>query len=104
MELGPDGGVVMTVLSLVGSSDSIVLLDPERRPPGVLHWHPFANVLRVTASGEIVWRGDLLRQETTAKCWIGVAWVGPRLRAWTYSYECELDPATGRIVRSHFTK
>jgi hypothetical protein len=99
-----DGGIVIAEVGLEGSTDAIVLLDPERRPAQVFAWHPFPNVLRVTCVGEIVWRSALVPQETTAKCWLGVEWVDGALRAWTYSFDCELDPGTGQIVRSTFTK
>jgi hypothetical protein len=99
-----DGGIVVAELGVEGSADSIVLLDPERRPARVLSWHPFPNVLRVTGDGEIVWRSALVPEETTAKCWLGVNWVDGALRTWTYSYDCELDPDTGQIIRSTFTK
>lgn len=99
-----DGGVVIAELDVEGSADSIVLLDPERRPAQVLAWHPFPNVLRVTRDGKVVWRSALMPDETTAKCWLRVEWVDGVLRTWTYSYDCELDPDTGLIVRSTFTK
>ncbi|MGN6696205.1 MAG: hypothetical protein ACTHN0_18645 [Aquihabitans sp.] len=97
------GGVVLTRLSVPGSSDSVVLLDPNRRPEGVLPWHPYRNLLRVTAAGDIRWRAELVPDETTAKCWTAMAW-GTGLTAVTYSYECELDADTGRIIRATFTK
>jgi hypothetical protein len=98
-----DGGIVTAALPVPGTDDCFVLLDPEHRPEGVLPWHPFLNILRVTSSGEVKWRAELVPGETTWKCWLGVDWTGP-LRAWSGSYECELDPNTGRIVRSTFTK
>lgn len=98
-----DGGVVRSSVDLPDTDDVIVLLDPERRPDGVLPWHPFPNILRVAASGEIKWRSELIPQETTAKCWMGVSFDGS-LRAWTYSYDAELDPETGRLLTSRFTK
>jgi hypothetical protein len=98
-----DGGVVSKVLRVSGSDDVVVLLDPDRRPEGVLDWHPFHNVLRVTPTDEIRWRAELVPSETAAKCWLGIEW-GTSLRAWTYSYECVLDAETGKITRSTFTK
>jgi len=98
-----DGGVVMATVMLPNTDDVVVLLDPDHRPDGVLPWHPFNNVLRVSPSGQIVWRAELLSAETTAKCWHGVEFEGG-LRARTYSYECMLDSETGRIVDSTFMK
>ena len=99
-----DGGVVVTRLDIEGSTDSIVLLDPDHRPPEVLAWQPFPNVLRVTSGGDVVWRSALVPEETTAKCWLTLEWSGDHLRARTYSFECELDPASGQIVRKTFTR
>jgi len=99
-----DGGVVIAKLGVAESTDSIVLLDPKRRPAQVLGWHPFPNVLRVTSAGDVIWRSALVPRETAAKCWLDVDWVDGRLRARTYSYDCELDPDTGQIVQSTFTK
>lgn len=90
-------------VTLPNSDDVVVLLDPERRPTGVLPWHPFRNVLRVTPAGDIVWRAELVPGETTAKCWHGIEFKGA-LRARTYSYDCLLDPESGAIVESTFTK
>ena len=104
MDQVADGGVPKTTLHVPGSDDVIVLLDPERRPEGVLPWHPFYNVLRVQRSGLVRWRAELVPGETTAKCWLGIELVGQRLRAWTYGHDCELDAGTGAIVRAPFTK
>ena len=98
-----DGGSVVAELSVPGSDDVVVLLDPDNRPAGVLAWHPFQNVLRLSASGEIMWRAELVPAESTARCWVRVEF-DKVLTAWTYSYVCELDPATGRIVNTTFVK
>ena len=66
-------------------------------------WHPFHNVVRMRADGEVCWRAALVSAEPAAKCWLGVSYDGA-LRAWTYSWECELDLASGRIVAATFTK
>ncbi len=95
---------VSRLLLVADSDDAIVLLSGERRPPGVLAWHPFPNVVRLDSSGSEVWRSELVPSETAAKCWLGIDWDGSRLRAWTYSWSCELDPVTGRILASRFDK
>jgi hypothetical protein len=97
-------GVIIARLAVPHSTDTVVLFDPKRRPDGVLAWHPFPNVVRLAADGTVVWRSELLSHETTAKCWLGVDWTEGRLVATTYSYVCELDPATGRIIEETFTK
>ena len=94
---------MITELHVAGSDDTIVLLDPEQRPDGVLPWHPFHNLLRLSSTGGVVWRAELVPGESTAKCWLRVEFDDV-LTAWTYSYTCVLDPGTGRIVDSTFTK
>jgi hypothetical protein len=98
-----DGCVVAAVVELPGTYDAAVLLDPDRRPAGVEAWHPYHNIVRVSPDGVLRWRAELLPQETTAKCWLGLQ-VDGSLRATTYSWECELDPESGRIISSEFTK
>ena len=104
MDYDVDGGVAMTVLPVPGSDDVIVLLDPDRRPDGVLPWHPFHNLVRLEPSGVVRWRAELVPGESTAKCWMSAGWANSTLWARTYSWECGLDPATGRIACSRFTK
>jgi hypothetical protein len=99
-----DGGVVVTTMTVPGSEDEIVLLDPESRPDGVLDWHPFRNVVRLSPQGEVRWRAEVLPQETTVKCWLGMRFDDNRLTVWTYSYLCELDLESGLVTRSTFTK
>lgn len=103
MERIINGGVVTAVVALPNTEDVVVLLDPERRPDGVLRWHQFHNVLRITSSDAVCWRAELVPEETTVKCWYGIRF-DDALRAWTWSWDCELDPDTGRIVHSTFTK
>jgi hypothetical protein len=103
MERTVDGCVVAAVVELPGTDDTVVLLDPDRRPDGVEAWHPYHNIVRVNPDGVLRWRAELLPQETTAKCWLGLRFDGS-LRATTYSWKCELDPESGPIVSSKFTK
>jgi len=99
-----DGGVVRSVLPVPDSDDAIVLLDSEQRPAGVESWHPFNNILRITKSGDVRWRSELVPQETAFKAYLQVMWLDKILIALAASYECELDPETGRLLRSTFTK
>lgn len=103
MERRVDGGVVAASVRVPASDDEIVLLDPDQRPEGVEAWHPFHNILRLGSAGDVLWRAELLPSETTAKCWTGVSF-DDALRATTYSWVCELDPDSGRIVSSMFVK
>jgi hypothetical protein len=81
----------------------VVLLDPDHRPAGVEPWHPNPNLFRVAADGSVRWTAELLPNEHSAKCWTGVHYDGS-LVAFTYSWECELDAETGRILVARFTK
>ncbi len=99
-----DGGVVMGKLDIGSSTDAIVLLDPDHRPPEVIAWRPLPDVLRVTSGGDVVWRSALMPEETTAKCWLTLESSGDRFRARTYSYECDVDPESGQIARKTFTR
>jgi len=95
-------GTVIRELHLP-DSDDVVLLDPEQRPEGIEAWHPFHNVLRLGPAGEVRWRCALL-PESTWKCYLSVEWVGDRMVAETPSYKVTLDPASGAIIDSVFTK
>ena len=98
-----DGGFVLKRVGLPDTEDSVVLLDPDRRPEGVLPWHPFANLLRVTPGGEVVWRAEPLAGDDW-KCWVGVASDDRTLRAWGSAHVCVIDVESGSIVSSSFTK
>jgi hypothetical protein len=100
--LSPELPVLLSV-PIPGSSDVVVLLDPEVRPAGVEKWHPYHNLLRVAPDGTIRWTAELVPNEHAAKCWTGVSYDGS-LVAFTYSWECDLDAATGRILEARFTK
>ena len=97
-----DGGVVLAELSVPDSDDSIVLLDPDQRPEGVLPRHPFFNLLRDAANGDVVWRAPMV--ETTTKSWVSAGYEGGILFADAWSWRCRLDQETGRIVSKVLTK
>lgn len=97
-------GTVNRELPIRGSEDVIVLLDPERRPEGVEAWHPFANIMRLSGGGEVLWRCALLPQETAWQCYLSVEWEGDKLIAYAPSYKVTLDPGSGAIIDSVFTK
>ena len=95
--------IVISTVSLADTADAVILLDPDRRPPGIMAWHPFPNVLRITPQGVVQWRAELLPNETTAKCWLDLRYDGS-LQVSTYSFSCVLDPETGRITSTVFDK
>jgi hypothetical protein len=100
-----DGGArVSTVLPVVDSGDAVLLLHCDHRPVGVEDWHPFFNLIRVAPDGTIRWRAELVPQETVWKCYLQVEWRDGRLGALAASYECTIDPATGRLIEAVFTK
>jgi hypothetical protein len=98
-----EGGKVITTLPVRASEDVIVLLDPDLRPSGVEKWHPFPNILRVRSSGDVVWRSELLPGDTW-KCYLAMEWDDEELLARTASYSVHLDPASGKVTDSTFTK
>jgi hypothetical protein len=97
-------GTVISELPVRGSEDVIVLLDPQRRPTGVEDWHPFPNIMRMSPTGEVLWRSALLPQETAWKCYLLVERLDDKLIAQAPSYKVTLDPESGAIVESVFTK
>jgi hypothetical protein len=97
------GAVVTKVLPIQDSNDAVVLLDPDSRPAGVLKWHPFFNLLRLSPEGGVVWRADLVPGDTW-KVFLDVEWQDEVLRASAASYKCTLDPSTGRIIETAFVK
>jgi hypothetical protein len=96
-------GTVITELHVPDSDDVVVLLDPEQRPEDIEAWHPFHNILRLGQAGEVRWR-SALPPESTWKCYLSVEWVGGELIAEAPSYKVTLDPASGSIIESVFTK
>jgi hypothetical protein len=100
----PDGSLVLKVLAIPGSDDGITLLDCDARPVDVEPWHPFPNILRLSPEGVVKWRCSLLAQETAWKCYLSVAWDSERLVAAAPSYQVALDPLSGVILDSTFTK
>jgi hypothetical protein len=83
-----DGGHVRTLLTIDGSDDAIVLLDPDLRPLGVETWHPFPNVVRIGSSGNVIWRASPVRQRF--KYWYAIEWNEGRLVAFAPSYDVEI--------------
>jgi hypothetical protein len=96
----PGGFPVAKAVPVPESRDAIVLLrfygdgTPDR----------FATLLRVRPDGEIVWRTP--PPEKRGDAWVRLAWSkrdGLNANSWS-CYWCKLDPATGRLTSSAFTK
>jgi hypothetical protein len=97
------GPRVLDAFTLADTDDGIVVLDWSSRPPGVLAWHPYPNLVRLRTSGELVWQADLPPGESVGS-WTGAEIREGRLIAHGWQSECDLDPATGIVTASRFTK
>jgi hypothetical protein len=97
------GVSAIDAFSLPGTADGIVVLDWMDRPEGVEPWHPYGNVLRISAHGKVVWQAEPPSAETS-KSFTSAKWENGKLVAHTWNFVCELDPETGAILNSTFTK
>jgi len=102
----PDGHAAVSVVSLPGADDAVVLLSPEsgpRNPLGQLKKWP--NLVRVRADGAVVWRAPAGQGSGEGDWWVSVDIKGDTLYANTWScYRCQLDQESGTTVSSVFTK
>lgn len=96
------GSRVLDVAALPGSNDCVAVLDWMDRPPGFEAWHPFANLVRASPTGEVVWAADPPKDDL--KSWTAVSIHDGTVVARAWSHRCVLDPDTGRIVGTEFTK
>jgi hypothetical protein len=97
-----DGEGVRHVLSLAESDDAVVLLEA---PPIDDSLQPFFNLVRVRPNGEIVWRAEHPIPEDWTDGYVAVEQNDGVLSANSWScYYVVLDPDTGRILSSVFTK
>jgi hypothetical protein len=105
----PDGRQAMEAIPLPGSDDAVVLLEYWTEP-GTL-----ANLVRLNASGDIIWRAELPTIADVGggqaewlggdDAWVAVALRGSALTANSWScFFCVLDALTGAIVSATFTK
>jgi hypothetical protein len=99
LTIRPDDRKVLRMLQLDDPASAFVLLE---WPAGGARVH---NLLKVTADGAAAWRAELPPGEST-DCFVSVDTDGDGgLFANTWScYRVTLDPATGRILQSLFTK
>jgi hypothetical protein len=72
-------------------------------PAGVEKWHPFYNLVRVSPSGVVRWRAELVPGDPW-QYYLAVEWFGRVLQARASSYVCTIDPASGRLIEATFTK
>lgn len=98
-----DGLVAYEAMALPGTDDGIVVMDWAHRPPGVEDWHPFPNLLRIQPGGNPVWTAEL-PSGLGEKSYTGVEWRNGTLIGFLWANAAELDPATGAVRRTWFTK
>jgi hypothetical protein len=95
----PLGGAVSVVLAIRSTDDCIVLCHPDAQ-----RGRAFANLLRVSSSGAITWRAEL-PPGTGDDAFVNVRWEDKELMANTWSgHRVRIDPDSGRILGSAFTK
>jgi len=78
----------------------VVLFDPN-----AFHerFGQFENVVGLSSSGEVLWKAELPTSRSGDR-YYRLACDRALTAASVYSFVCELDPATGRIVRKEFVK
>jgi hypothetical protein len=91
----PDGKPVHSVLAIPDSDDAVVILEHEAGPrSGHGRVRGWANLVRVGADGDIVWRAAAVGPQDS---WIDVYWSTAGLFGNTWSgFLVKLDPDTGR--------
>jgi hypothetical protein len=80
----------------------VVVLDwaEEHLPEGYDRFSPFPNVVCLGPDGAERWTAELPPRE---KCFVGVRVDGDRLVGLGWSWQCDLDPASGRSGTPVFT-
>ena len=97
------GPSVLDAFGVPDSDDGIALLDWSRRPPGVLEWHPYPNLVRLGPSGDVLWVADPPEGDDLG-CWTGAEFREGQLIGHTWSWACDLDSTTGVITETRWTK
>lgn len=96
----PEGVEVAWATSIPDSSDGLALYEPY--PDDWQRITGSQNLIRVSPSGQIVWRAEL--PEKGSK-YVGAKLLSrDRLRAYAPSYDVDLDLETGKIRKQVWTK
>jgi len=67
------------------------------------NWGQFHNLYGININGKIIWKADL--PSTKPDCYWKIKLIGENLRAYSFSsYDCIIDPITGKILSSEFYK
>ena len=94
----PEGHPVSSIAPIPDSEDCLVLLDRDVQPRP----QHFENALRVGPDGTTRWRGELPQAPDV---YVEIDWAAEGPVAWSWSgFMVRLDPETGRIRSSVFTK
>jgi hypothetical protein len=91
--------MIDTLLPVPHSKDVVVMLAPIQS---------FRNLLRCKSDGSIIWIAELpeiYNYSTIGDVYTHVAWDDQKLKAFSWScYSVVLDPKTGKIITTQFTK
>lgn len=90
------------VVAIPGTDDAAVVLDPDAGPRNALgQVKAWPHLARVTPQGHVRWQVEAGPHDW----WVSIRTEGDRLLANTWSgFLKELDPDTGRVLSSTFTK
>jgi hypothetical protein len=95
----PLGWPVEEVVPLPGTARAVVLLDYMAAPTVQLE-----NLVCVDCDGQVIWRARL-PTTSSAEAYVSLELIGDRLVANTWSGQrVTLDPTTGQVQDSRFTK
>ncbi len=76
----------------------VVLYDPDAVPAG-----PFRNLVALTEDGSLVWEAETPTGYPTDR-YYRIASHSPLIAYSSQSFDCCIDPTTGRIISRTFTK
>jgi hypothetical protein len=65
-------------------------------------WGQFLNLWGVSTEGEVIWKADL--PDNTPGCFDRINLLEGKLHAYASTFDCILDPTTGKIISSEFYK
>jgi hypothetical protein len=93
------------VAAIPSTDDAAVLLNADAGPRDAHGLRTWPNLLRIRPSGEVVWRIAAASGTGERDWWTYLQVVDGSLTANTWScYYQTLDPKTGRVLSSVFTK
>jgi hypothetical protein len=66
------------------------------------NWGQFHNLCGVNVEGKVMWKAEL--PDSSAGCFDRITLEDEKLHAYASTYDCIIDPATGKIMSSEFYK